>query len=163
VVLGGPSSNDDDWMRRLYAAGGGGSFDVLSTHPYQGIGDAPPEHVDDGHRWWFSHVPAVRAVMVANGDAAKPIWFTEFGWSAHPNGPNPPNWQRGVTPAQQADYAVRAFEYARTTFPYVRAMFWYKELANPQSTDEFEEGFALLDSNLTERPVYGALRSYLTG
>jgi len=163
VVMGAPSSNDDDWMRRLYAAGDGSSFDVLATHPYQGLGNAPPEYPDDGHRWWFTHLPAVRQVMIENGDAAKPIWFTEFGWSAHANGPNTPNWQLGVTQAQQADYLVRAFNYTRTNYPYVTAMFWYKERANPQSIDVHEEGYALLDSDLTERPVYGALRSYLAG
>jgi hypothetical protein len=101
--------------------------------------------------------------MVANGDGAKPLWFTEFGWSAHTNWTGIPNWERGVTPQQQGDYLVRAHQYATANWPYVGAMFWYKELAYPGGTDVHEEGFALLDSNLGERPVYTALKTYLTG
>ena len=162
VVLGGPSSNDDTWIGELYDLGVKDSFDVLASHPYQGIADAEPEHADDGHRWWFTHAAALRALMVARGDGAKPLWFTEFGWSAHSNWSGIPNWQRGVSPAVQADYIVRAHQYAKANWPFVGAMFWYKEIAYPGSTDVHEEGYALLDSDLAERPVYGALRSYLT-
>ena len=163
VVLGGPSSNDAAWLSQLYGLGVKDYFDVAATHPYQGMADAPPEFADDGHRWWFTHTPAVRAVMVANGDAAKQIWFTEFGWSAHANWTGIPNWQRGVTPQQQGDYLVRAHRYATASWPYVGAMFWYKELAYPGGTDVHEEGYALLNSDLTERPAYWSLKSYLVG
>ena len=163
VVLGGPSSNDDAWLGQLYGLGVQGAFDVAATHPYQGIADAPPEHTDDGHRWWFTHVPAVHAVMAAHGDGDKPIWFTEFGWSAHANWDGIPNWQRGVTAQQQGDFLVRAHQYATAHWPYIGAMFWYKERAYPGGQDGHEEGYALLDSNLAERPVYWALKSYLVG
>lgn len=163
VVLGGPSSNDDAWLSQLYGLGVKDYFDVAATHPYQAIGDRAPEFTDDGHRWWFTHTPAIRQVMVANGDAAKQLWFTEFGWSAHANWTGVPNWQRGVTPEQQGDYLVRAHRYAAANWNYVGAMFWYKELAYPGGTDVHEEGFALLNSDLTERPAYWSLKSYLVG
>jgi hypothetical protein len=163
VVFAGMSHNDDAYLRRLYALGVKGSFDVVATHPYQGLGDAPPEHPDDGNRWWLTHVPAVRKVMVEHGDGGKPIWFTEFGWSAHANWPGIANWQRGVTPEQQADYAVRALRHTQANYPYVQVMFWYKERAHPQGNLPYHEGRALLGSDLSERPVYRALRSYLTG
>ena len=35
--------------------------------------------------------------MVDYGDAANPVWFTEFGWSAHANWTGIQNWKRGVT------------------------------------------------------------------
>jgi hypothetical protein len=155
VVLGGPSSNDDVWIRELYSLGVKGSFDVLSTHPYQGKADEPPEKPDDGNRWWFSHLPAVRQVMLDYGDP-KPIWFTEFGWSAHANDSATPPWALGVTPEQQADYAVRAYEFTRRSYPYVTAMFWYKERSDPTGTDVHQEGFGLLDERAAPRPVYGA-------
>jgi hypothetical protein len=162
VLLAGPSSNDDAWLRQIYALGGKGSFDVVATHPYQGKGDAPPEHPDDGNRWWFTHLPAVRQVMVENGDGGKPIWFTEFGWSAHANWAGIQPWERGVTPEQQADYAVRALRYTRANYAYVPVMFWYKERASPLGTDPVQEGYGLLNADLSERPVYRALKSYLT-
>ena len=165
VVLAGPSSNDDGWMRQVYALGGKGSFDVLATHPYQGMGDYPPEYREsDGrtYRWWFTHLPVVRQVMIENGDAATPIWFTEFGWSAHANWPGIENWQRGVTQAQQADFLIRSLRYTKANYPYVPVMFWYKERAKPGGTDVVQEGYGLLDANLAERPVYAALKNYLT-
>jgi hypothetical protein len=161
VILGGPASNDDGWIGQVYSLGGRDSFDVLSTHPYQGVADAPPEHPDDGHRWWFTHLPAVRNVMIANGDAAKPVWFTEFGWSNHTNGPNTPDWQRGVTAEEQGDYFVRAIQYTVANYPYVPVMFWYKERAQAGSGNVHEEGYALLNGDLSERPVYTRLQTFL--
>jgi polysaccharide biosynthesis protein PslG len=162
VVLGGPASNDDRWIDRVYALGAKRSFDVLATHPYQGIADAPPESSGDGNRWWFTHLPSVRKVMLRYGDAAKPIWFTEFGWSAHADGPGTANWQRGVTPEQQGDYLVRAVRYSQAHYPYVPVMFWYKERARAGG-DAHLEGYALLNPDLSERPVYDALKEYLAG
>ena len=82
VVFGGVEYNDVDWLRRAYDAGAKGSFDVLATHPYQGIADLPPDALD-GTKWTMRSVSAVRELMVERGDEAKPIWFTEFGWSTH--------------------------------------------------------------------------------
>jgi aryl-phospho-beta-D-glucosidase BglC (GH1 family) len=161
VVFGGPSSNDDGFIAQAYAAGAKGSFDVMATHPYQGMADYPPEYADDGHRWWFSHLPAVRAVMVANGDADKPIWFTEFGWSSHDNWPRIENWNRGVTEGQQADYLVRAIDYTRTKYPYVTNMLWYSDRNRATGTVQYDN-YGLLADSLSPKPVYKALASYIT-
>jgi len=106
------------------AAGAQASFDVVATHPYQGVSDAPPERSDDGNRWWVTRVEAVRVLMVANGDGPKPIWFTETGWSAHANAPGTLPYRLGVTEAQQADYAARLIRLVRATYPYVTQVFW---------------------------------------
>lgn len=87
----------------------------------------------------------------------KPIWFTEFGWSQHPNAANEPNWSRGVTAQQQADYAIRALNYTKANYPYVEVAFWYKERVQPGATDTHLQGYALLNADLSERPVYTAL------
>ena len=158
VVLGGTSGNDDKFIGRLYAAGARASFDVVATHPYQGVANAPPERPDDGERWWVTHVDAVRALMVANGDAAKPIWFTESGWSAHENAPGTPPWRLGVTEAEQADYAARLVRLLRATYPYVTQVFWYDDRTRPAETDLHLRGFGLLRADLSPRPVLFALR-----
>ena len=161
VVLGGPSANDDAWIRQVYARGTKDFFDVVSTHPYQGMADAPPEQADDGNRWWFTHLPAVRQVMLDYGDALKPVWYGEFGWSSHTNWGGIQNWERGVTPQQQGDYFVRALQYTEAHYSYVSVAFWYKERARPGDTDVHQSGYALLNADMTERPVLGALRTYL--
>jgi polysaccharide biosynthesis protein PslG len=160
VVLGGPSSNDDVWLDGLYSRGGKGSFDVLATHPYQGKGDAPPEHPDDGHRWWFTHLPAVRNVMLRYGDGAKRIWFTEFGWSTHPNMGGEEPWQLGVTEQQQADYLLRAIKYTKTNYPYVTNMIWY-QARDEQQFDIQSNHLGLLREDLSNKPAYSALREMI--
>src|ERR671937_572969 len=162
VVFGGPSWNDTAFISSAYAVGARGAFDVMAVHEYQAVADAPPEYVGDSQTWWFPRASAVHDVMAANGDGDKAIWFTEFGWSSHETAADAPNWQRGVTLAQQGDYLVRAVEYARLHFPYVTKMFWYDE-RNHTGTDVQNANFGLLDHDLVPKPAYTALKSYLTG
>jgi hypothetical protein len=160
VVLGGPSSNDASWIEGVYARGGKEFFDVLATHPYQGMADAPPEHPDDGNRWWFTHVPAVRNVMLRYGDRAKTVWFTEFGWSSHPNTGSEATWERGVSLQQQAEYTVRAIRYAKTNYPYITNMIIYND-RNRASGHTQTDNYGVLNRDLSAKPLYNALRSAL--
>jgi hypothetical protein len=164
VVIGGPAYNDTNWLRTAYALGAKGSFDVMSTHPYQGRADDPPETADvsGDNIWLLSHAAAVHDLMVANGDGSKPVWFTEFGWSAHANGAHEEPWNTGVTPAQQGDYLVRALKYVGDQFPWVTNVFWYNErdtdLGSPQ-----QDGYGLLTRSLQPKPAYAAVRAFLAG
>jgi hypothetical protein len=116
--------------------------------------------------YWYTHLPAVQRVMARYGDS-KPIWFTEFGWSAHSNGSGQPAYALGVSEATQADYATRAIDYARAHYPSVTAMFWYKERSWPPSSSlpswlgEHLEGYGLIRQDGSTRPVYDALKRYL--
>ena len=162
VVLGGPAYNDTPWLRQMYEAGGGPFFDVMATHPYQGMADAPPETPDDGTIWTLSHVSNVIDLMNEFGDGGKPIWFTEFGWSSHPNTPDLPNWKRGVTLEQQADFLLRALVYIGNRFPEVTNVFWYNE-RNRDSGHEYLDNYGLLYRDLSPKPVYEALKAFLAG
>lgn len=156
VVFGGLMYNDDVWLQRAYEAGVGGCFDVMSLHSYQAPADAPPSATDDGEVWNLTHLDAVRQTMVANGDRL-PVWITEFGWSVHENGADTEPWRRGVSEEQQAAYAAEAVELIGRHFPYVKAAFWYKDAVDDTSTDEHQEGYAMLDEDLRPRPVFHAL------
>jgi hypothetical protein len=57
---------------------------------------------------------------------------------------------------------VRALRYTKEHYPYVPVMFWFKERVNPRSSDQHQEGYALLEADLGERPVYRALKAFLT-
>jgi hypothetical protein len=162
VVFGGPSWNDTSFISSAYADGAKGSFDVMAVHEYQAIANLAPEQVGDGKTWWFTRAGAIHDLMVANGDGDKKIWFTEFGWSSHANTSSLPNWQLGVTDAQQGDYLVRAIEYATAHYPYVTNMFWYDE-RNQSGTDIQNANFGLLTHDLAPKPAYYALQAYLTG
>lgn len=163
VVAGSTSHNDTTTLRKMYDAGMGGYFDVLSTHPYQGMQNDPPEVPDTtGDKWWLlSHVKSVRDLMKSRGDGSKKIWFTEYGWSAHKNTGGEENWELGVTPAQQADFLVRAAEFVKANYPYVTNMFWYNSRAKATG-DVHQDGFGLLNRDFSPRLVYDALKSYTT-
>jgi polysaccharide biosynthesis protein PslG len=160
VVLAGPAYNDTNWLGGVYAGGVSGAFDVLATHPYMSPASSPPETADDGSIYNLSHVAAVKAMMNAHGDGAKPIWFTEFGWSSHANSPGLPDWQQGVTPAQQGDYLVRSLRWLAQNASYVTNAFWYEE-RDQTSQDIQNNNYGLLDSNLNPKPAYSSLSSHL--
>lgn len=163
VVFAGTVHNNVSWISAAYRAGAKGAFDVMATHPYQGIGDQPPEIVGDANSWWLlTHVAAVRELMVRHADGGKPIWFTEFGWSVHDNEVATPPWRRGVTAETQAAYLVRAIALIRARFPYVERAFWYKEAA-VAGEDPHEAGYGLLRADLSPRPAYTALKNLLKG
>ncbi len=110
----------------------------------------------------MTHVKAVHELMARHGDGAKPVWFTEFGWSVHDNSPEMPLWQRGVSAEMQAQYIVRAIALVRARYPYVERMYWYKERA-VRGDEVREAGFALLKTDLSPRPAYWALKTLLFG
>lgn len=162
VVGGATVYNNDAFLSSVYAAGGKGSFDVWSTHPYMGKADSPPETPDDGHVWIMDHVKAVRALMVANGDSNKPIWFTEFGWSSHATAPGADPWKLGVTDAQQADYLVRTMKFVQSKHPYVTVVIWYNE-RNKATGDLQEDNYGLMTRDFQPKPVYNSIKTFLVG
>lgn len=161
VVLGAPTYNNADWIGQIYSLGAKDSFDIMATHPYQGQANQPPEYPGDSHHWWFSKFPGVLKVMQQYGDGNKEVWFTEFGWSSHDNTAGLPEWQKGVTLEQQGDYFIRAIKYTQANYPNVTNMFWYNE-RNRTNTDIQNANYGLLYNDLTEKPVYFAIKNYLS-
>jgi polysaccharide biosynthesis protein PslG len=164
VVSGGVSSSGigaGGFLEKAYAAGMHGQFDVLAEHPYMSPSDLPPE-TDNGMIWTIAAVSRVHDLMVRYGDGNKPIWFTEFGWSSHATSPGAPNWLRGVSEAQQADFVVRAIEFVAARYPYVANMLWYNE-RNGTGGEEHESNFGLLRHDLSSKPAYLALQTLLLG
>ena len=167
---GGLTAMDDvEFLRRLYQAGAQPFFDVLGSHPY-GFAD-PPDRRNPNQVTDFQRAADQRAVMVAFGDTQKPIWATEFGWllspaiEGHPEYVNDPLWSgrqwQIVTPDQQAQYLVAAYQYAYQNWPWMGLLFvfnldystvpWYP----PPEPMRF---YSLLNADRTPRPAYLALR-----
>ncbi|MBI2863055.1 MAG: cellulase family glycosylhydrolase [Chloroflexi bacterium] len=119
---GGFALDDLDFIQQMYNAGARGYFDVLGSHPY---GFAYPPEYDPGAASGlaFRRAEQQYAVMAANGDGGKPIWATEFGWLLDTGCDWPDrNWQKVGEPTQ-ADYLVRAFNYALANWSWMGAMF----------------------------------------
>ena len=99
--------------------------------------------------------------MERNGDGTKQIWLLEFGWTT--DQVNPQYSWYAVTPEQQADYIVRAFKYAQTTWsPWIGPMFVWN-IADPTWTPEFEQLYwSITEANGAPRPAYDALKAVYT-
>jgi hypothetical protein len=80
IVLGGSIAfNDPGYLQGLYAGGGAGAFDGLALHPYSGSN--PPDAVEDPSRSFIGAIDQAQSILASHGDANKPIWVTEMGWS----------------------------------------------------------------------------------
>jgi len=158
VVFGGVSYNDDVWISAAYDAGAKGYFDVMATHPYMGVADAPPGTPDDGTMWTLSHAVAVRELMEARGDHDKSLWFTESGWSTHDNEPGTPNWALGVTEETQAQYLSEMMELIRTTMPWVGKVYWYAERDSEAEGGTHNQNYGLVRTDHSTKPSLIAAR-----
>ncbi len=160
VVFGGVAHNDDDWIRAAYDAGAKGCFDAMATHPYVGPSDASPRLSVAGEPWEFPHLREVRRLMTSRGDD-KPIWATEFGWSTHANTGAEKPWEKGVTPQVQAQYTIDALTLLERDHPYVENAFVYNE-RDKETGNRHQDGFGILRRDLEPKPVYWALKDYLS-
>ncbi|WP_354587057.1 hypothetical protein [Janibacter sp. UYMM211] len=156
VVYGGLQYNDAAFVKKTYTAGAKGCFDILATHPYSAPSDFSPSR-DGGAPWGVTRVRDVRAVMVAQGDAAKPIWFTELGWSTGQI-PNPQPWQRAVSEATQADFLEETVALTRSTYPYVKGIIWFRE-RDRTGGNPYEDGYGLMRADLTPKPALARLKA----
>jgi hypothetical protein len=136
----------------MYAAGAEGSFDALALHPYQGPAAEAPEAPPAEHPYRITNVEKVRQVMVEHGDAGKPIWFTEFGWTTGAG----TGWQAGVDEATQADFLRRAMVLIQDSYPYVTHAFWFT-IRDRNDWTPYENSFGLLRLDGSPKPSYGAL------
>lgn len=108
---------DDQFLKGMYAAGAAPYFDVLGLNApgYKAPPELDPAEAEQpefgGGRWFaFRHVEDMRGIMVANGDAGKQVAILEMGWTL--DEVNPDYAWFAVDEATQADYLVRAYEYA---------------------------------------------------
>lgn len=159
VLFGGTSLNAYSFISQAYAAGAKGNFDVMAVHPYSCR--APGAIVRDGSgsitEDSFLGYRTVHDVMGANGDA-KPIWFTEVGWSSSTGG------SCSFGAATQAAYLTEAYKLTDQD-PYVQVMCWYNLRNDYWSHDEnsVEAQYGLLNTDFTPKPAYTAYKAYVPG
>lgn len=154
--------NDLLFLQRMYDAGAAPYFDVVAMQGY-GLWSGPTDRRMHPRVMNFGRPQFVRDLMVANGDAGKPIWISEMGWNAVPD--NVPDKRFGqVTLEQQARYTPMAYERVRKEWPWLGVVnTWYLKRA----TDEWlrqgrpEAYFRLADPDFTLQPVYESLKAYI--
>jgi O-antigen ligase len=156
--------NDILYLQAMYDAGAQPYFDIANVMDY-GLNYSPADRRTDLDRINFSRPVLARDVMVRNGDGAKGIWASEYGWVSLPpdwgaDPANKPGIWGSVTPEQQANYLVSGYDRARAEWPWMGAMFvWF--LRDPAPLPhEPQAYFAILNQDWTQRPAYGAIARY---
>jgi len=156
----GTAMPDHEYLGWMYEFGLAQYADVIGVHA-PGYGSAPEAMLNSDPRFphesfYFRRVEQLRDIMVMNGDGAKPFWVLEFGWTT--DQVNPQYSWYAVTPEQQADYLVKAYQYAAANWaPQVGVMFVWN-IADPAWTPEFEQyWWSITNPDGTPRPSYDAL------
>ncbi len=144
--------DDITFLEEMYAAGARDFFDALAIHNY-GMTDAPnappsPERIN------FRRAELLREVMAHHGDATKPAYITETGWN------DDPRYVNGVTPARRIEYTLRALDYARANWLWVRCVtFWVFKL--PAPAQGYRDAFTFVTPSLEPLPIYEEMRNHL--
>ncbi len=158
---------DDQFVEKMYQAGAAPYFDLLGVHA-SGYKEPPETSPDEaaakynGNRFFcFRHVEDLRKIMERYGDGGKQVAVLEFGWTTDTVHPDY-SWH-AVTEEQQADYMVRAYQYAKTHWsPWIGPMIALT-MANPVSTEEDEQYWWAINypdyADKRVRPAYNALRA----
>jgi hypothetical protein len=139
----GDKMDERTYLEGMLDNGAGMCIDGFGYHPY---GFAyPPEQDPDTvvNGFTFRSVETMRDILVTHGFETMPIWATEFNWLRNPAEDGVDcsrdaeyqqyfDWME-VSAQQQADYLVRAFEYADRYWPWMAGMFawnldWYNYL-----------------------------------
>ena len=175
--------DDVKYLEQMYAYGGGvvkNYYDVLGAHPGSnsntpdqlwpdnpGSGHCPPKYADqEGTCWrnkasfYFRRIEQQYAVMAANGEGNKQMWLTEFGWSTF-NTANGYEYGQLISPQQQADYLVRAFEKGKNDYPWMGVMcVWNLNFSTLGLGPEDEKvPWAVLNPDFSPRPAFTALKN----
>lgn len=134
------------YLKAMLDSGAGACMDGFGYHPY-GFAYTPetnPDAVSNG--FVFRGAEKMHDILVTKGHADIPIWATEFNWlrRATDDGFYCDNdyeyshyfkWQE-VSAQTQADYLVRAFQYADDNWPWMHGMFvWNLDWHNYKITE----------------------------
>lgn len=148
------------FLQALYGAGAGAHLDGVGWHPY--LAHEPKAEVElpgtphptSGWYLMYGTSPSVRSVMLANGDAAKKVWVTEFGVNTDVAGylAADENQQAAITGT-----AVRLWN----TYDWAAALcfYTYRDVAPYGATDNPEAYFGLWRVDGSPKPAVEVLRS----
>lgn len=159
IDRGPDNRNDTLYLREMYAAGAKGYFDVMATMAYGLVSGPDDRRLDPFWQVNFSRPILLRQIMVENGDANKPIWFSELAWNALPPSFTEKPLYGRVTEDQQARYTVRGLQRIREEWPWAGPAFvWFFRRPTDNEKDQQFYYFRLVEPNFRPLPVYNAIK-----
>lgn len=140
-----------DFLTCMYKNGAGAYFDAVGHHPYT-FRLMPSE--SNLHAWaqMSQTSPSLRSIMIANGDAAKRIWLTEFG--APTNGPNQAHYVNEWLQNSMVTDAINMY----MTYPWAGPLFWYTFQDTGTEKNTNENFFGMLRFDGSAKPAYMTYR-----
>jgi hypothetical protein len=166
--------DDAAYIGQMYAYNGGevkNYFDVLGTHaeawanpPEENFANHTPGRPFSNHpSFYFRRLEDYRAIMVTANDSGKQMFETEFGYDScpYPN-PVPPGYDYCalISEQQQADYLVRAFNYAKANYPWLGLIaVWNLNFQAVVGNKDEKWGWGLVRGDFSPRPSYTALKN----
>ena len=162
----GPARGVSDFvfLQRMYDAGAADCFDILSVNDYM-LWSGPTDRRMRPLNINFSRPVYIRDIMVANGDADKPIWIGEMNANAVPNRPSIADIGAygQVTLEEQARYAPLAYQRLQEEWPWAGvASFWFFKRADDRERNQAMYYFRMVEPDFTPMPVYESMKEYAT-
>lgn len=151
------------FLQRLYDLGAGRCFEILSAQGY-GLFSGPTDRRMRPFTMNFARHQWLRDIMVANGDANKPIWLSEIAWNPVPNDATISGLETygRVTMEQAAEFAPLAYERALEEWPYVGVMnYWFLKRADESEANASWYYFRIVEPDWTPTPIYYSLQNYI--
>ncbi len=157
-----------DFLTQLYADGAEPYFDAVALHPYSYPN--PPSYAWQWNPWYqiASTTPSLRSVMIANGDANKKIWLTEYG--APTNGPGILATPESYTVNQNADHVTEVLQaqmmadaiISAEKMPWIGPLFFYTYKDSGTSTSTIENFFGFVRFDGSEKPAYTTIKNLIS-
>ena len=159
VETAGRNISDIRYLESMYLHGARDLMDVVAGKPY-GQFSSPLDRTVDETALNFSRIVALREVMRANNDSAKPLWASNYGWNALPRDwPGETSIWGAVSEDEQIKYTLQALDRAHRELPWLGPMFLHhwQPAAGPDSA---QWGFALVKQDGSDSELLKALRGY---
>lgn len=152
---GGKNMDDLKYLAALYKAGWQSDFDIMAANAY-GLWTGPTDQRASPDRANFVRPELVRSLMVQNGDAAKPVWFTEMGWDSPPESMPAPYGR--VTEEDRARYTVLGYQRMAAEWPWAGVGFlWFLRRPDMEWHKRPEGYFRLLEPDWTPTLTYQSM------
>lgn len=179
VVFGGLTPNgvndpsiaidDVQYLEEVYAVNDGEVrqyYDIMGAHvsathttPDNSFPDNPgPEGWSDHPSFYFRRAEELREVMVANGDADKTMWITEFGWTTENQAPG---YEYGANNSEEevAEYLTRSFEIMLDEWGWVSGAFvWNLNWSTLSPPEDEKHPWSAVNADWSLRPAFEAMR-----
>ena len=168
VIFAPTTGNNYEFVAAAYAAGAKDYFDAMAVHTDTACSvAAPSEYYREGDRlarFVFLGYRTVRETMLAHGDD-KPIWMTEFGWSATSRICDRGRWagqkDAGVPEPVQAQFLREAYHCMKED-PYVEVAMWFNSRDLRGDGSELDS-YGLRRADGSRRPAYDAFKDVVRG